>query len=63
MARQVLWPSLHYAIPDAPKSKFFYESAAFKQYVAVNQRFADAIIASYQEGDISRSPSQLTRPG
>ncbi|KAG6811684.1 hypothetical protein H0H93_014287, partial [Arthromyces matolae] len=49
---QVLWPCLHYAIPDAPKTKMFYESASFKQYVAVNQRFADAIIAVHQEGDI-----------
>jgi trehalose 6-phosphate synthase/phosphatase len=49
---QVLWPCLHYAIPDAPKTKLFYESASFKQYVAVNQRFADAIIANYQDGDI-----------
>ncbi|KAH9948505.1 glycosyltransferase family 20-domain-containing protein [Amylocystis lapponica] len=49
---QVLWPCLHYAIPDAPKTKSFYESAAFKQYVAVNQRFADAIAAAYTDGDI-----------
>ncbi|CCM06307.1 uncharacterized protein FIBRA_08558 [Fibroporia radiculosa] len=49
---QVLWPCLHYAIPDAPKTKSFYESASFKQYVAVNQRFADAIVAAYAEGDI-----------
>ncbi|KAH9856277.1 glycosyltransferase family 20-domain-containing protein [Lenzites betulinus] len=49
---QVLWPALHYAVPDAPKTKSFYESAAFKQYVAVNQRFADTIAAAYQEGDI-----------
>lgn len=49
---QVLWPCLHYAIPDAPKTKSFYESGSFKQYVAVNQRFADAIVATYQEGDI-----------
>jgi len=54
----VLWPCLHYAIPDAPKTKLFYESASFKQYVAVNQRFADVIIANYQEGDISTSQSQ-----
>jgi hypothetical protein len=56
---QVLWPCLHYAIPDAPKSKLFYESAAFKQYVAVNQRFADVIIENYEEGDISRSLSNF----
>ncbi|KAI0752115.1 glycosyltransferase family 20-domain-containing protein [Fomes fomentarius] len=49
---QVLWPALHYAIPDAPKTKSFYESAAFKQYVAANQRFADAIVSAYNEGDI-----------
>ncbi|KAG6816474.1 hypothetical protein H0H87_005761 [Tephrocybe sp. NHM501043] len=30
----------------------FYESASFKQYVTVNQRFADAIIAAHQDGDI-----------
>jgi trehalose 6-phosphate synthase/phosphatase len=49
---QVLWPCLHYAIPDAPKTKFFYESASYSQYVAVNKRFADAITSCYQEGDI-----------
>ncbi|KAJ8489164.1 hypothetical protein ONZ45_g13684 [Pleurotus djamor] len=49
---QVLWPCLHYAVPDAPKTKLFYESASYKQYEAVNQRFADAIIENYQEGDI-----------
>lgn len=53
---KVLWPCLHYAIPDAPKTKMFYESASYKQYVAVNQRFADAIIENYQEGDISTYP-------
>jgi trehalose-6-phosphate synthase len=50
---QVLWPALHYAIPDAPKTKSFYESASWTQYQSVNQRFADAIIANYREGDIS----------
>lgn len=50
---QVLWPSLHYAVPDAPKTKAFYESASWAQYVAVNQKFADAIVANYEEGDIS----------
>ena len=52
---QVIWPCLHSAVPDAPKTKFFYESASYKQYVAVNQRFADAIIANHQEGDMSMS--------
>ena len=49
---QVLWPCLHYAVPDAPKTKNFYESASYKQYVAVNQRFASAIISQFKEGDI-----------
>jgi hypothetical protein len=50
---QVLWPCLHYAIPDAPKTKFFDESAGFKEYLAVNKHFADTIVANYQDGDIS----------
>lgn len=50
---QVLWPCLHYVVPDAPKTKSFYESSSYKQYVSVNQRFADKIVANYQEGDIS----------
>ncbi|KAH7902818.1 glycosyltransferase family 20-domain-containing protein, partial [Hygrophoropsis aurantiaca] len=49
---QVLWPCLHYTVPDAPKTKLFYESSAFKQYVSVNQRFADTIVRNYREGDI-----------
>jgi trehalose 6-phosphate synthase/phosphatase len=53
----VLWPALHSAVPDAPKTKMFYESASYKQYVAVNQRFADVIISNYREGDISESGS------
>ena len=55
VAVQVLWPALHYAIPDAPKTKSFYESASWTQYQSVNRRFADAIIANYREGDISAS--------
>lgn len=51
---QVLWPCLHYAVPDAPKTKMFYESASYQQYVSVNQRFADTIVKNYQEGDISK---------
>ena len=52
---QVLWPCLHYVIPDAPKTKYFYESSAWAQYKTVNQRFADAIVANYKYGDISAS--------
>ncbi|KAH9476749.1 Putative alpha,alpha-trehalose-phosphate synthase [UDP-forming] 106 kDa subunit [Psilocybe cubensis] len=49
---QVLWPCLHYAVPDAPKTKQFYESASYAQYLSVNQRFAAVIINAHQEGDI-----------
>ncbi|KAG1779650.1 glycosyltransferase family 20-domain-containing protein [Suillus placidus] len=49
---QVLWPCRHYAVLDAPKTKLFFESAAFKQYVAVNKRFADAIESVWTEGDV-----------
>ena len=50
--RQVLWPTLHYAVPDAPKTKTFYESTSFEQYKAVNQKFADAIAKEYKPGDV-----------
>lgn len=49
---QVLWPTLHYAVPDAPKTKSFYESNTYAQYVALNEKFAEAIVAEYQPGDI-----------
>lgn len=49
---QVLWPALHYAVPDAPRTKLFYESASFKDYVAVNQQFADTIKGIWREGDV-----------
>lgn len=29
LALEVLWPCLHYAVPDAPKTKVFYESSSF----------------------------------
>ncbi|KAI6016532.1 glycosyltransferase family 20 protein, partial [Pisolithus marmoratus] len=48
---QVLWPCLHYAVPDAPKTKCFYESASFKQYRFVDQRFADVITENYRDGN------------
>ncbi|KAI6107095.1 glycosyl transferase [Pisolithus croceorrhizus] len=40
---QVLWPCLHYAVPDAPNTKFFYESASFKQCRSVDRHFADIL--------------------
>lgn len=51
---QILWPCLHYAVPDAPKSKLsaLRASESYADYVSVNKRFADAIIENFQEGDI-----------
>ncbi|KAI6134394.1 hypothetical protein EV401DRAFT_2204424 [Pisolithus croceorrhizus] len=50
---EILWPCLHYAIPDAPKTKYFYDNASFKQYRSVNQHFAYVIVENYHEGDIT----------
>ncbi|KAJ3970266.1 glycosyltransferase family 20 protein [Lentinula raphanica] len=49
---QVLWPALHYAVPDAPKTRLFYESASYKQYVSVNWAFARRIGEVWRAGDI-----------
>lgn len=49
---KVLWPLLHYTIPDAPRTKSFYETDSWSHYIAVNQKFADAIVENYEEGDI-----------
>ena len=55
MIHKVLWPTLHYVVPDAPKTKVVYESSSFVQYKKVNEQFADAIVANYQEGDIGKT--------
>lgn len=49
--KQILWPTLHYILPDYPK-KEIDENEAWKSYVSVNQKFADTIIETYKEGDI-----------
>jgi len=46
----VLWPVLHYHMPDNVKSKA-YEDHSWKYYLKVNQIFADKIVASYKHGD------------
>lgn len=56
---QVLWPALHYAVPDAPKTKLFYESERWADYVAVNRSFAQKIAEIWREGDIGALPSTL----
>ncbi|SCW01713.1 LAFE_0E05622g1_1 [Lachancea fermentati] len=49
--KQILWPTLHYQIPDNPNSKAF-EDHSWNYYQHLNQLFADKIVATYQEGDI-----------
>lgn len=51
--KQVLWPTLHYEIPDNPKSKAF-EDHSWGHYKALNQMMADKIIKVYEEenGDL-----------
>lgn len=49
--KQILWPVFHYQIPDNPKSKA-YEDHSWKYYVAVNQAFADKIVANWKRGDV-----------
>ncbi|KAI5985763.1 glycosyl transferase [Pisolithus albus] len=44
-------------------TKYFYESASFKQYRSVNQRFADVIVENYHEGDIMNDYHLMLLPG
>lgn len=48
--KQILWPTLHYQIPDNPKSKA-YEDHSWELYKAMNQSVADGIVEAYQKGD------------
>ncbi|KAI8822643.1 glycosyltransferase family 20-domain-containing protein [Fimicolochytrium jonesii] len=49
--KQVLWKPFHYQLPDYPKGPA-YEKKAWELYVAVNEKFAQAIVESYRPGDI-----------
>ncbi|CAB4252641.1 similar to Saccharomyces cerevisiae YMR261C TPS3 Regulatory subunit of trehalose-6-phosphate synthase/phosphatase complex, which synthesizes the storage carbohydrate trehalose [Maudiozyma barnettii] len=48
--KQILWPTLHYQIPDNPLSKAF-EDHSWKFYQRVNQLFAETLIEQYKPGD------------
>lgn len=48
--KQILWPTLHYQIPDNPLSKAF-EDHSWNFYQHVNQQFADKLIEQYNDGD------------
>ena len=49
--KTILWPIMHYQVPDHPKSKA-YADHSWQYYVSVNQAFADKTIASYKKGDV-----------
>lgn len=49
--KTILWPVVHYQIPDHPKSKA-YEDHSWVFYVKVNEAFADRIVKNYKKGDI-----------
>ncbi|TKA27790.1 hypothetical protein B0A50_04891 [Salinomyces thailandicus] len=46
----ILWPILHYQVPDHPKSKAYAEHS-WEFYRNVNQAFADKVVDSYKRGD------------
>lgn len=49
-SKQILWPTMHYQIPDNPNSKAF-EDHSWHYYQKLNQRFAEQIIKVYKDGD------------
>lgn len=48
--KQILWPTLHYEIPDNPNSNAF-ENHSWNYYQHLNQLFANKIVSIYKEGD------------
>ncbi|CAK9439741.1 uncharacterized protein LODBEIA_P38410 [Lodderomyces beijingensis] len=44
--KQILWPTLHYQIPDDPKSKAF-EDHSWGHYVLMNQLVADKLVEAF----------------
>ncbi|PKY02541.1 trehalose phosphate synthase [Aspergillus campestris IBT 28561] len=48
--RMMLWPALHYQMQESPRHTE-YDDYAWKQYVKVNEAFAQTIIAHWRPGD------------
>lgn len=53
--KQILWPTLHYQIPDDPKSKAF-EEHLFNYYKRVNQMVADKVVEAYRRENKNADP-------
>lgn len=54
--KQILWPTLHYQIPDDPKSKAF-EDHSYHYYKLLNQSVADKIVEVYNRENKDLDPS------
>ncbi|CEJ55788.1 hypothetical protein PMG11_02023 [Penicillium brasilianum] len=48
--RAVLWPALHYQMQESPRHTD-YDDYSWKQYLKVNEAFADAIASRWKPGD------------
>uniref|UniRef100_A0A060TA72 ARAD1C43076p n=1 Tax=Blastobotrys adeninivorans TaxID=409370 RepID=A0A060TA72_BLAAD len=49
--KQILWPTLHYQVPDDPKSKAYLDHS-WEHYKKLNQAVADRIVKIHKPGDI-----------
>lgn len=49
--KQILWPTLHYQVPDDAKLKAF-EDHSWQYYKQLNEHFASKIAEEYKPGDI-----------
>lgn len=54
--KQILWPSLHYQIPDDPKSKAF-EDHSWGHYKLLNQLVADKVVEVYKKENAHLDPN------
>ncbi|CUM67023.1 uncharacterized protein PRCAT00004711001 [Priceomyces carsonii] len=54
--KHILWPTLHYQIPDDPKSKAF-EDHSWGQYWLLNQLVADKIVEVYKKVNGKADPN------
>lgn len=48
--RTVLWPAFHYQVQESPRHKE-YDDHTWRQYVKVNEIFADRIASNWKPGD------------
>lgn len=53
--KQILWPTLHYQIPDDPKSKAF-EEHSYHHYKLLNQLIADKLVETYERENNHLAP-------